>query len=49
MLLNAIIDPEGVQMGQMITALNSLLWKWTFLNRSFPSKFNNEVTPPETA
>lgn len=32
MLLNAIIDPEGAQMGQMITALNSPLWKWTVLN-----------------
>lgn len=31
-LLNAIIDPEGAQMGQMITALNSPLWKWTILN-----------------
>lgn len=49
MVLNAIMDPRGAQMGQMITALNSLLWKWAYLNRNFPSKLNNEVTAPETA
>lgn len=45
MVLNAIMDPKGAQ---MITAPNSLLWKWTYLNRNFLSKLNNEVTAPET-
>jgi len=49
MVLNAMMYQRGVQMGQMITPLNSLLWKWTYLNRNFPSKLNNEVTAPETA
>lgn len=49
MVLNAIMDPKGAQMGQIITGLNSLLWKWTYLNRNFPSKLNNEVTALETA
>lgn len=48
-VLNAIMDPKGARMGQMIIALNSLLWKWTYWNKNFPSKFNNEVTAPETA
>lgn len=49
MVLNAIMDPKGAQMGQTITALKSLLWKWTYLNRNFPSKLNSEVKTPETA
>lgn len=49
MVLNAIMDPKGAEMGQMITGLNSLLWKWTYLNRNFPSRLNNMTTALETA
>lgn len=47
-VLNAIMDPKGTQMGQMMTGLNSLPWKWTYLNRNFPSRLSNETTALET-
>lgn len=49
MVLNAIMDPKGAQMGQMMTGLNSLQWKWTYPNRNFPPRLNNETTALETA